>query len=155
MKTFLIAFSMLSANVFCQMPLRTVVKLGAVDTVSAKAGGSAKITLSIQVDQGFHVNSDKPTDKYLIPLKLTWTAGALENKDVTFPKPETAKLPFSEKPVSIFSGSFQIVSDFKVPRDASLGAGTLTGKLRYQACNDHECLTPRTIDVSVPVEISK
>jgi hypothetical protein len=146
-----------SATAFCQAPAspRIVVKLGVVDTVTAKAGGTAKVTLPVLVDQGFHVNSDKPTDKYLIPLRLTWNAGALESKDITFPKPETAKLPFSEKPVSIFSGSFQIVSEFKVPRGASPGAGTVTGKLRYQACNDHECLTPRTIDVSVPVEISK
>ena len=102
------------------------------------------------------MNSDKPTDKYLIPLRLTWNPSALESKDITFPKPETSKLPFSEKPVSIFSGTFQIVSQFKIPRDASLGGGaTLTGKLRYQACNDHECLSPRTIEVSIPVEISK
>ena len=146
-----------SAAVFCQAPPtpRIVVKLGPVDTVTAKAGGTAKVTLSVLVDQGFHVNSDKPTDKYLIPLRLTWNAGTLESKDVTFPKPEMAKLPFSEKPVSIFSGSFQIVSQFKVPRETGPGPAAVTGKLRYQACNDHECLTPRTLDVNIPVEISK
>jgi DsbC/DsbD-like thiol-disulfide interchange protein len=146
-----------TATAFCQtpLPLRNVVKLGPVETVTAKAGGTAKVALSILVDQGFHVNSDKPTDKYLIPLRLTWSPGALESKDVAFPKPETAKLPFSEKPVSIFSGSFQIVTQFKVPRDAPPGPATVIGKLRYQACNDHECLTPRTLDVSIPVEISK
>ena|ERR1700733_9588891 len=147
----------LSATVFCQAPAssRIVVKLGPVDAVSAKAGGTAKVTLSVLVDQGFHVNSDKPTDKYLIPLRLTWNAGTLESKDVTFPKPETAKLPFSEKPVSIFSGSFQILSEFKVPRGASPGSNTLTGKLHYQACNDRECLTPKTINVTIPVEITR
>jgi len=146
-----------SATAFCQAPASPgiVVKLGPVNTVTAKAGGTTKITLPILVDQGFHVNSDKPTDKYLIPLRLTWNAGALESKDVVFPKPETAKLPFSEKPVSIFSGSFEIVTQFKVPREAPPGPVTVLGKLRYQACNDHECLIPRTLDVIIPVEISK
>jgi hypothetical protein len=38
---------------------------------------------------------------------------------------------------------------------AALGSGTLTGKLRYQACNDRTCLTPKTIEVTLPIEIAK
>ena len=37
------------------LPARIVVRLGPIDTVTAKAGGMAKIALSVQVDQGFHV----------------------------------------------------------------------------------------------------
>ena len=33
------------------------------------------------------------------------------------------------------------------------GQATIAGKLHYQACNNRMCLTPKTIDVSVPVEI--
>jgi hypothetical protein len=29
----------------------------------------------------------------------------------------------------------------------------IPGKLRYQACNDRMCLQPKTIDVSLPVDI--
>jgi len=144
-----------AAAAFCQTPLalRNVVKVAPVSTVIARAGKPVEVALPVQVDPGFHVNSDKPADEYLIPLRLTWNPGPLEKPVIAFPKPQTAKLPFSAKPVSIFTGSFDIVTRFKVARDASPGPGTLAGKLHYQACDDRECLTPKTIDVMVPVEI--
>ena len=59
------------------------------------------------------MNADKQSDPYLIPLKLTWTHGALEKASVVYPKSESAKLPFSEKPVNIFSSEFKIDTRFK------------------------------------------
>jgi hypothetical protein len=38
---------------------------------------------------------------------------------------------------------------------ANLGPAVLTGKLRYQACNDRTCLIPKTIEVTLPIEIVK
>jgi len=36
-----------------------------------------------------------------------------------------------------------------------VGPAVMTGKLRYQACNDRMCLAPKTLDVSLPVEVVK
>jgi len=29
----------------------------------------------------------------------------------------------------------------------------INGKLRYQACNEKECLQPKTLDVQIPIDI--
>ncbi len=134
---------------------RNVVKLAPVETVSVKAGGSVKVALSLQVDEGYHVNSNTPAEDFLIPLKLTWSPGPIQSGAVSFPKPQLEKLQFSEKPVSVFKGTFEITTRFKVPPDAKPGPGVLTGKLHYQACNDRMCLPPKNADVSVPIEIVK
>jgi thiol:disulfide interchange protein DsbD len=134
---------------------RNVVKLTPLETVSAKIGTTVKVALSLQVDEGYHVNSNTPADEFLIPLKLTWSPGPLQSEAVSFPKPQLEKLQFSQKPVSVFKGTFEIATRFKVPADAKPGQGIVTGKLHYQACNDRMCLTPKTVDVSVPVEIVK
>jgi len=89
----------------------------------------------------------------LIPLKLTWPKQPIEAGAVTFPKPQLEKYAFSEKPVSVFSGNFEIVTRFKAPADAQPGAVPITGKLRFQACNEKECLPPRTIDVRVTFNV--
>jgi len=107
---------------------------------------------SVQVKPGFHVNSNAPDDEYLIPLKLTWT-GPLQAEGVTFPKAEKIKSSFSEKPLVVFTGQFDVVTKFKVPANAPDGPNLATGKLRYQACNDKECLRPQTIDVNLSLEI--
>ena len=115
-------------------------------------GAAAKITLTMYVRAGFHVNSDKPNDDYLIPLKLTWDKGPLEVDDIEYPAPQMEKTNFSDK-LSVFSGSFRVTTKLHALPDAPLGPATMTGKLRYQACDDHQCLRPQTINVKVPVEI--
>ncbi len=134
---------------------RNVVKVAPAEPVSAKISSTVKVALSVQVDEGYHVNSNTPADEFLIPLKLTWSPGPLQSGAVSFPKPQLEKLQFAEKPVSVFKGTFEIATRFKVPADAKPGQSSITGKLHFQACNDRMCLTPKTVDVSVPIEILK
>lgn len=111
------------------------------------------VPLSVQLRKGYHVNSNTPDDEYLIPLTLTWDAPNLELRDTVYPKPEKGTFSFSTKPVSVYAGTFDIVSRFAVTAKTPTGASVLTGKLRYQACTDNMCMPPKTIDVRVPVEI--
>lgn len=123
--------------------------------LAAKAGTTATLALAVQLRAGYHCNSDKPKDEYLIPLRLTWTPAPLEVGEVIYPKPQMEKYSFSKDPLSVYTGDFEIVTKFKVPASAPAGSTVIAGKLRYQACNDRMCLTPKTVDVSLPVEITK
>jgi len=115
----------------------------------------ADSALPLELRPGYHVNSNTPSDEYLIPLRLTWNPGPLAASGFTFPQPRMEKYSFSEKPLSVFTGDFQIVTHFKASANAAPGPATLTGKLRYQACNNSMCLPPKTLDVSLQVEIVK
>ena len=99
------------------------------------------------------MNSNTPSEDYLIPLKLTWAKEPLAAEQVIYPKPQMEKYDFSPTPLSVFSGNFEIVTRFKAPADARNGPAMMTGKLRYQACNNRECLPPRTLDVLVSLDI--
>jgi DsbC/DsbD-like thiol-disulfide interchange protein len=121
------------------------------DQLSIKRGASAPQTIKVVVLPGFHVNSDKPRDEFLIPLKLTWTGGPLEAKTINYPKPEEIKV--AGQTLVVFTGSFAIQTDFKAPPNAAPGPATVTGKLHYQACNSDMCFRPATVDVRLPVVI--
>ncbi len=121
--------------------------------VTVKAGGTGDGKLTFQLLSGYHVNSNTPSDQYLIPLRLTWNPGTLEATGVVYPQPGIQKFAFFEKPLSIFSGEVSLLSHFKAAASVTPGLNVITGKLRYQACNDRMCLTPKTIDVTLPVEI--
>jgi thiol:disulfide interchange protein DsbD len=127
----------------------------ASDKVTAKMGGTAQAKLTLQLRPGYHVNSNMPADAYLIPLKLTWNAGPLEGGEVLYPKPQMEKTGFSEQPLSVYSGDFDILTKFKVASTARIGPTALTGKLRYQACNDRMCLAPKTVDVTLQIDVVK
>jgi len=139
---------------FCLSPLflaaqNDVLKIAPVATLAGKRGESIQIKTSLQLQGGYHLNSNKPEDPYLIPLRLTWDANTVEVVSVEFPEPRKEKYEFSEKPLSVFTGDFAITSTVK-PKVA--GFIVLTGKLRYQACNHNACLPPKTIDVKVPAD---
>ena len=123
--------------------------------VKLKVGTVADVRLPLQLSPGYHTNSNAPSDPYLIPLKLTWGSGPLEPVAVFYPRPQLQKVSFSEKPVSVFSGRFDLVTRFKIPPSATPGPTALIGSVRYQACTDNLCLPPKTIDVALEVDISQ
>ncbi len=128
--------------------------LGQLPKVAGKRGAVVQVKLPCVVRAGYHVNSNTPSDEYLIPLKLTWKAtGALEGGQLTYPKPSLEKYEFSEKPLSVFTGSFDILANFKVAANAPAGPGVAVGQLRYQACSDKACYPPKNIEVSIPYQV--
>jgi hypothetical protein len=110
-------------------------------------------SISVQLRNGYHVNSNTPNDSYLVPLRLSWNAAPLKVLEITYPQPRLENFSFSSKPVSVNAGDFRIDTRFKIPATAPLGAAMLTGKLRYQACTSSSCLAPRTVEVRLPVQI--
>jgi hypothetical protein len=117
-----------------------------VGRLQVRRGQTVDVKLSVKVAPGYHVNSNAPEDPFLIPLRLSWDKPVLEPVAVQFPAPQHVKLGFSDKPVAIFSGAFDIVVTFRVPAKAA-DMGVMSGKLRYQACNDRECLPPKVVPI--------
>jgi len=128
--------------------------LGDLPKVIGKRGAAVQAKIPLAVRPGFHVNSNTPNEEYLIPLKLTWKAtGALEGGQIAYPKPSLEKYEFSEKPLSVFTGNFDVVANFKVAANAPAGPGAAVGQLRYQACSDRACFPPKTIEVAIPYQV--
>ncbi len=120
----------------------------------ARRGTPAAARIAVSVEPNFHVNSNTPSDAYLIPLSLKWTpGGALQPDGVQFPKPRLEKYEFSDKPLSVFTGDFDLTARFKVPAGAPQGPGIMVGKLRYQACNNNSCFPPKTAEVRLSYTI--
>jgi DsbC/DsbD-like thiol-disulfide interchange protein len=132
----------------------SVLTATAPQKTAAQRGSSFETSITVQLRNGYHVNSHAPKEDYLIPLRLSWgDAGPLKVLAVVYPKPEMRNYAFSSQPVSVFTGEFPILTRFQVPPDAPLGPGVLLGKLRYQACHQDSCLPPRTLEVRLPFEI--
>src|SRR5271156_555216 len=98
-----------------------VLTLAQPDRLTIKRGGTGEVRLKAELQPGFHVNSNMPADEFLIPLRLTWAKEPLDVEQVIFPKPQLEKYDFSANPVSVFSGSFEIVTRFKAPLSAKPG----------------------------------
>ena len=125
---------------------------GAPQTVVGKRGAAVQAKIPVTVDPGFHVNSDKPKEEFLIPLSLSWTStGALDPGAVIYPKPTAEKV--GDQQLLVFTGKFDLIANFKIGASASAGPGSAAGKLRYQACNNNTCFQPKTIEITVPYQV--
>jgi DsbC/DsbD-like thiol-disulfide interchange protein len=114
-------------------------------------GSTFEIAVLADVRAGYHMNSHKPADEFLIPTTLTAALpkGFRETAEV-YPPDESLKLNFSQTPLLVYTGRVPIRLRVAVQPDAALGAVTIPLTLRYQACNDTTCLPP--VKIAVPVQ---
>jgi DsbC/DsbD-like thiol-disulfide interchange protein len=146
------AAALLLCAAFAQAQSAPVLTVQDPPKLVVKRAESPDFALRVSIRPGYHANSNTPSEEYLIPMKLTWdAAGPLQAGGVTYPKPKQEKFSFSETPLSIFDGDFEIVTKFQRPANPPPGPGFITGKLRYQACNDKMCLPPKTVEIKLPV----
>ncbi|HWB33387.1 MAG TPA: protein-disulfide reductase DsbD N-terminal domain-containing protein [Acidobacteriaceae bacterium] len=115
---------------------------------SVPAKHPAMLELHFRVLPGYHVNSHKPTESFLIPTALTLKPSTgVKAGEPIYPAGSTYSFAFDPKEkLSVYAGDFVV----KIPVTASPGGRVMDGELRYQACNNAACFPPRTLTIKVP-----
>jgi thiol:disulfide interchange protein DsbD len=119
-------------------------------------GKEFKIAVVAGIAKGFHMNSHKPTDDYLIAttLKPQLPAG-VELLDTIYPKGKLEKFSFSpDHPLDVYSESVTLVLRLSAKPAAALGPTEIPMILRYQACNDSACLPPVKLPVNAKFNLA-
>lgn len=119
-------------------------------------GSKFQVALVVAIARGFHMNSHKPSDAYLIPTSLTpQVPSGIALDETVYPEGRSEKFSFSpDKPLNVYTGSVTLRLRFSSSPDAALGTTQLPLTLRYQACNDAACLPPVRVPVVVSVRIA-
>lgn len=126
----------------------------AADRTAYEPGDTARVAAKVTVEEGWHVNSNTPTFDYLIPTKLDLELpSGWPDETVRYPKHEMQTFAFADQPLAVYDGEVVILAEVKVPADAALGSLPVRGSLRYQACNDSQCLPPVTTDATIALTI--
>jgi hypothetical protein len=119
------------------------------EQLSIPAGKVTLVTLHFRVAQGLHINSHTPNDSFLIPTAFSIPDGEGVKLDAaTYPEGTIISLAFDPNTkLSVYTGAFTIQARIV----ASQGNHLMRGKLHYQACDQNQCLPPKTIDVPIDV----
>ena len=120
----------------------TLLKVDASVSAASEAGRGT-LVLRATLASGWHVNSHKPTEEYLIPTTVTLAAApGVKFGEPRFPEGKMEKFSFSETPLSVYAHDFTI----EVPLEwTGAAAPSLSGSVEYQACNDTQCLAPASV----------
>lgn len=119
------------------------------EQVTLPAGKASPVELHFRIAQGLHVNSHTPSDEFLIPTVFSIPDGAgVKLANATYPKGTDITLPADPKTrLNVYTGDFIIQTRLL----AAPGNHLVQAKLRYQACDDSQCMPPKTITVPVSV----
>ncbi len=136
-----------------QAPKKATFVLNA-DRTAYDPGAAARVAALVTIEHGWHVNSHKPSFEYLIPtvFDLVLPAGWTQ-KDVRYPAAKMKTFSFEPHPLAVYDGDVVVVASFQIPQGAKPGSYPLQGSLRYQACNDQQCLPPVTAQAKIELKI--
>jgi hypothetical protein len=119
------------------------------EQVTVPVGKPTTVALHFRVAAGLHINSHTPSDEFLIPTTFSIPEGAAARLDsATYPQGTTITLPADPNTkISAYLGEFVIQARIV----ATAGNHLVEAKLRYQACDQTQCLPPKTIPVAIDV----
>jgi len=120
-----------------------------VETDAVHAGTTVRAALNVSLPDKFHVNSNTPRDKYLIPVTLVVNPPAgVTVGSLVFPTPTDLMQQGETAPLSVFEREFAIGVPLQIAASVPPGELRVPGQLRYQACDETRCYLP----VRMPVE---
>lgn len=126
-----------------------------IPTMVIKRGGKAPLYIDLQVNRGFHINSNKPNDELLLPtvVHLDPPQGILI-VNVQYPEGQNLALPMiGNEKLSVYSGTFEVKAEVRIPSSAPLGTQRVHGNVKYQACNNRQCFPPKTTPLEFDVKV--
>ena len=120
-------------------------------TDAVHRGSTVEAAVEAKIAAGYHINDHHPSLEYLIPTEVKLEPSKeVSVEKVVYPKGKPQQFAFADAPLSVYEGSLVVGVRLKVGAGLAPGTYPLKGKLAYQACNDHACLPP----VSVPLTLN-
>jgi hypothetical protein len=119
------------------------------EQVSVPAGKPSLVALHFHIAEGLHINSHTPSDEFLIPTTFSIPEGSgVRLETATYPPGRVISLPIDPTTkLSVYTGEFIIQARMV----AAAGNHLVQGQLHYQACDNNQCMPPKTITVAIDV----
>ena len=149
---FMAAFIVLSGGIFSSavnaQPNITI--NGSVAPGKVGRGRTARVTVVMNIPQGYHVHSNKPLEKFLIATQVqVETTRGLRVGPVMYPRALLRQLKFSKNRVAVYEGRVTMRFTVTVPATFQTGSAEIKAKVRYQSCDDEVCFPPQTKEEKV------
>ncbi|MFN7944984.1 MAG: cytochrome c biogenesis protein CcdA [Blastocatellia bacterium] len=142
-----------SALIYSQR-LNVVAWSGKLDKAQVKPGEKAKLVLTAKIDPGWHLYSlTQPPPPRATKIALADGAPFVMDGSPQQSKPVKAYDPNFQIDTETFENSATFTVPVKAAADLAPGPQKLIAKVTFQACDEHQCLPPRTREVETEVMI--
>lgn len=120
----------------------------------AQRGRTIQAAVVLDIPNGYHINSNKPLAKFLIPTSLKVEApSGIRISPVSYPRALIRSFSFSPDKLSVYEGRNVLRFNVTIPANFSSGVTELRIRLKYQSCNDEACFPPATREIKLPIAV--
>ncbi len=107
------------------------------------------VDIHFRVADGLHINSHVPHESTLIPTQVMVAENSgINTAAIAFPEGTDTTLDFAPRQkLSVYTGEFVLHAHMT----ATAGEHLWQGVMRYQACDNSECLPPRKVPFAVKI----
>jgi thioredoxin:protein disulfide reductase len=123
---------------------------------TALAGSQLQAVVRMNIDDGWHINSNRPTLDWLIGTVLTLDLPeGVSLADIRYPGIKEYEFSFASGMIlHVYEGDAPIFLTLNLDEGVNLGNVSIDGRLRVQACDDMTCLAPSNIPVEISFEVT-
>jgi len=122
---------------------------------SVAPGGRFWIGIRLLVKEGYHLNSRRPRQEYLIPTQLAINEEqGFQLARESYPEPVEYTAAFQPETLSVYTGTLLLGGEVEVPAGMDPGTYPLEASLRMQACDDQQCYPPLEARLRLGVQIT-
>ncbi|MCW8848639.1 MAG: protein-disulfide reductase DsbD [Melioribacteraceae bacterium] len=116
--------------------------------------GEVKLAFKVNIFDEWHINSNKPSEDYLIPTEIVITSNtSIQLSEIIYPTAHEIKLDFSDVPLQVYEGEVFIGTTIKIPKNTELGSKEIYVEFTYQGCNNATCMAPNSIIDTLKLEV--
>ena len=119
-------------------------------------GKIGKAVITVKTIAPYHVQSNPASEPNLIATTLIIEkTDGLEPKEAVYPAGKPYRLLNSTKDISVYEGTFEIELPVQATSLMKPNRYELSGRLRFQACDEKKCYFPTSVPVTIPVQVYK
>ena len=118
-------------------------------------GSACKVVMFLTVKKGWHINANPPKPKFLKPTTFTISSKqGVKLAGIRYPKGKKFEVTDFDEALQVYEGKVAIYGILKIPSDLTAAEEEIELKIRYQACNKAQCLSPKTILVKGKIPVA-
>jgi thiol:disulfide interchange protein DsbD len=155
----LLLFSIALTGTSFAQPVSSASKVGVTTEFSqsaALAGSDYQAVVVMHIEEGWHINSNRPTLEWLIGTTLNLNLpDGFTLTDMQFPPFKEYEFSFAQgQLLHVYEGISPIFISLAITDGLPPGQYPITGSLRVQACDDMVCLAPSNIPVQFEIIVT-
>jgi thiol:disulfide interchange protein DsbD len=122
--------------------------------LQARTGEKSVMHIKVAVKEGYHIQSSEPGNEWIIPTTLEIISPEMiTTGNPAFPPARKFQLEGTRDYLEVYDGTLDISVPLSISDNIKKGSYVLQATLRYQACDNKRCFSPKTLPFPIAVTI--